>query len=303
MNTPLQTPVSEAGTVDFSRRFMPQELTPLYHAPVHHELSQEQQLRYNQLHALYFNEQIMFFERKLALNLLTPFLSGNLPEGLRLRLAQFLQEEERHSAMFLGLNRQCAPHLYRDREFHFVRIPPIGAHLLGAMSRRPRWFPLFLWLAHLQEERSMYYARCFLNSQEDLEPSFVAIQRLHLADEAGHVRCDEELLDMVWPRTSRTLRAVNARIFARMIGEYFSCPKRGGLRVVNLLMEEFPALKGKGAKIRYQLLALRHNRGFCRSLYGWHNVPKTLERFQRWPEFDVLRRVMPGYTAERSPAA
>src|SRR5579863_6165045 len=81
------------GRIDFSRLFMPEELAAFYHAPAYGTLSQAQRLRYNQLSALYFNEQTMFFETALARNVLGYFLAKPLPEDLKAGLRLFMAEE------------------------------------------------------------------------------------------------------------------------------------------------------------------------------------------------------------------
>src|SRR5262249_52876512 len=103
--------------IDFSRPFMPEELTPLFHTPAYLWLNPSQRLRYNQLHALYFNEQTMFFEKALARNVLGYFLAQPLPTGLKSGLRQFLTEEGQHTEMFRALNRQCAPAIYARQDF------------------------------------------------------------------------------------------------------------------------------------------------------------------------------------------
>ena len=70
-----------ADTVDFPRLFMPEMLTPLYHTPAYRSLSERQRLRYNQLNALYFNEQIVFFEKALTRNVLGYFQRSSLPRN------------------------------------------------------------------------------------------------------------------------------------------------------------------------------------------------------------------------------
>ena len=302
---PAAVAAATADAIDFARRFMPPVLTPLWHTRAHATLTPAQQLRYNQIHALYFNEQTMFFERALAENVLGDFLAGPLRAELREELENFLTEEQRHSAMFHRLNQLCAPEIYRAREFHFIAVPAAAGRLLAFISRRPRRFPLLLWLMHVQEERALYFGRTFLKSGDDLEPHFVAVQKRHLADEAGHVRCDEILLEEVWPKLSRPARWLNARLLGWMIGEYLSTPRRAGVRVLEALVAEFPELRPRLPELRGQLLGLANDREFRRSLYSPENVPATFRRFDAWPEFRGLRRVMPGYTpgTNTSPAA
>jgi hypothetical protein len=283
------------GAIDFSRRFMPDELTAFYHTSGWGALTDFQRLRYNQQSALYFNEQTMFFERALARNVLGYFLGRSLPEELQTGLRQFLVEEERHSAMFRELNRKCAPSVYATQDFYFIRMPHAAGKALDFVSKRPTWFPLLLWLMHLQEERALFFGRTFQKSADFLEAHFVAAQRKHLADEIGHVRWDEALLDWIWPRTGLLLRRFNVRVFAWMIGEYFSTPKRAAFRVMAALAREFPELEPQCPEFYRQLLGLGNDANYRRALYSSENVPNTFRRFDAWPEFRLISGAMPGY--------
>lgn len=289
--------VLSSEPIDFSRRFMPEELTPFYHVSGYSELTESQRLRYNQLNALYFNEQTMFFEKTLAQNVLGYFLRGSISEGLKEGLRQFLREEGEHSAMFRELNLKCSPTFYAHRDFHFIRVPRPLAKILDVVSKHPMQFPFLIWLMHLQEERAMFFGRAFLKAEDSLEPHFVAVQRRHLADEAGHVRWDEALLDWVWPRTARLLRGVNIRLFAWMIGEYFSTPKRSTTRVLAELVREFPDLQPRYDEFCRQLRSLGGNLEYRKALYCPETVPKTFKRFDAWPEFRSMMAAMPGYVA------
>jgi hypothetical protein len=281
--------------IDFSRLFMPEELTPLYHTTGYRFLSVAQQLRYNQLHALYFNEQTMFFEKALARNVLGYFLSQPLPAELKSGLGLFMTEEGQHSEMFHGLNRNCAPEIYSRQLFYFIRVPPAAAVILNFISKRPQWFPFLLWLMHLQEERALFFGRTFLRYADSLEGHFVATQRRHVADEIGHVRWDEALLDWVWPKTGLLRRQLNTRVLAWMIDEYFTTPKRAAVRVLAQLTKEFPDLRADYSGFCRQLTELGDDPRYRRSLYCQENVPNTFKRFDAWPEFRPLKAAMPGY--------
>ena len=286
--------------IDFSRRFMPEELTPLYHTRCYGRLDACQQLRYNQLHALYFNEQTMFFEKALARNVLGYFLRQSLPMPLKAGLRQFMLEEEQHTEMFRHLNRTCAPGIYLREDFYFIEPKWPVAAALNFVSKRPNWFPFLLWLMHLQEERALFFGKSFLKNAEALEPQFVAVQRKHVADEVGHVAWDEALLDWVWPKAGLVHRQFNSRIFAWMIEEYFSTPKRAAVRVVGELVKEFPELGPEYAGICGELLALGRNVEYRKSLYCIENVPNTFKRFSACPEFQAVTSAMPGYVPEAS---
>ena len=274
---------------------MPPDLTPLSFTPAYATLTPAQQLRYNQINALYFNEQTMFFEKALARNVLGYFLSRSLPSDLLDGLRQFLAEEEMHTAMFRQLNRLCAPHLYHNQDFHFIQTTPIAARLLDAISRHPEQFPFLLWLMQLQEERALYFGRVFLKHATTLEPHFVETQRRHLADEIGHVRWDTMLLEQVWAKTSPWLRRINVRLLAWMIREYFSTPKHSAPRVMAALVNEFPELRPRLPEFCRQLRALRDDPTYRHSLYCPEITPASFKQFDTWPEFELMCSVMPGY--------
>ena len=135
------------------------------------------------------------------------------------------------------------------------------------MSNHPQWFPLLLWLMHLQEERALFFGRVLLQLQDELEPSFVAVQRQHLADEVGHVRWDEQLIAEIWPRTGFLLKRLNVRMLIWMIDEYFSIPKRSSVRVVHALDAGIQSLRPQADELCRQLGTLGSNAEYRRLLY------------------------------------
>jgi hypothetical protein len=282
--------------IDFSKPFMPELLTPLRHTAIFHDLSPEQRLRYNQLQAAYFNEQIIFFENAMAQHILHGILKMPLPKDFANAVNAFINEEKRHSQMFRELNQRCFPQRYAQSDFHFVSVPQWARSLLRTWASHPSAFPFFIWILLIQEERALYCAKQFLTEANHLEPSFVAAQRQHLTDEIGHVGWDEELLDLIWPGKSNRARRINAALFKWMMGEYFTTPKRSGLRVVHELIREFPDLKPLWPQLRRQILALRDHGDFRLISYSREVTPKTFARFDRCPEFKSLGKVLAGYS-------
>lgn len=281
--------------VDFGRKFIPEKLTPLFYAPAYLRLAPRHRLRYNQLQALYFNEQIIFFETMVGRGVMEGLLRLRWRDRFGDNLRQFADDETRHSEMFRQLNRRCAPQYYGAADFHFIHAPRRWIALLAWMTRRTRLFTLFLWLMLLQEERSLYYSKEFIRQSGDIEPHFIACHRAHLADEVRHVRWDEELLDRLWRRSGRLLRTANAKIFSWMMGEFFSTPKRGQLQVVASLVREFPELAEQEAELRRQLACLPEDETYQLSLYSRAIVPKCFARFDQWPELRVMEQAMRGY--------
>ncbi|HEX6899373.1 MAG TPA: diiron oxygenase [Thermoanaerobaculia bacterium] len=293
MNPVATAPPPEDSPVDSGKLFIPEELTPLFYTPSYGDLTAEQRLRYNQLHALYFNEQIMFFERALCCRILEALLREPWPDRVAAGLREFRDEERRHTEMFLRLNRLCAPRLYAGRDFHFVQVPAAWRVVLRWAVDHPVLFPLFFWLMLLQEERALFYSKRYIRQRETIEPSFVKAHRLHLADEVRHVAWDGELIDALWRRARPWRRRLNARLFAWMLEEFFGTPKRAQLRVVDELGRERPELRGRLPGMRRQLLALSKDEGYRTSLYSRQIIPKTFARFDESPEFRDLR--MCGY--------
>jgi hypothetical protein len=288
MNAIARASVLEDSPVDPGKLFLPEEFTPLFHTPAYGGLTPEQRRRYNQLHALYFNEQILYFETALGHPILEALRRQPWPDRLAEGLRQFQEEERRHSAMFRRLNRRCAPQLYAGRDHFFVQVPKAWMAVSSWAVAHPLLFPMFLWLMLVQEERSLFYSRGILRHRETLEPHFVQAHRLHLADEVGHVAWDEELLDALWQRAHPVLRKVNAKLFAWMLDEFFSTPKRAQLRVVEELVREFPELGERLPEMRRQVLALSTDDDYRASLYSRAIVPRTFARFDEAPEFRAL---------------
>ncbi len=278
----------ESAAVDHRKRFIPEEFTPLYYTPSYRVLTEAQRLRYNQLQAIYFNEQIIFFETAIGRKVLEALLRLSVPPQLTKGLRQFLEEEQQHTEMFRRLNQLCAPQFYGAGYFYFIQPPRAWMAALSWATQHPRLFPMFLWLMLLQEERSLFYSRRVIAQREELEPHFVKTHRTHLTDEVGHVRWDEILIEALWQRANPFLRKVNAQLFGWMLGEFFNAPKRAQLHVVHELAREFPALSELKPEMQRQLLALSEDAPYQMSLYSREIVPKAFARFDASPEFQSL---------------
>ncbi len=294
----MSTLAPKGGQVDFTRRFLPESFTPLFHTNVYRGLPEPVRLRYNQLHALYFNEQVAYFEQEMLSPMLRALQKSPLPPGFAAKLDVFLGDEQRHTAMFHELNQRCTPEFYANSAYKFIRVHSWGQALITGISSRPNLFPLIAWLTLLQEERALFYSKGCLEEAAELEPHFVATHRAHLADEVGHVRVDEELLDWLWPRANRMIRFLNTRMLCWMIGEFFLLPKRGGLCVVDQLVQEFSALDV--GRLHRELNDLGTNAAYLSTLYSREMTPRSFARFDAHPEFGLISRTLPGYATPRS---
>jgi P-aminobenzoate N-oxygenase AurF len=200
--------------IDFSRRFIPEFITPLAYTAVYRELTDAQRLRYNQFYASNFHEQFMSLEKVLIEHLLQPLTHRFCDEKLAEHLVAFRNEEIKHTAMFHDLHVRCEPRLYADHDFYFLRMPKPLRWALHQVGKGAAMFPFCLWLTIIEEERRIFYSKMYLDKATELEPTFVATHRIHLADDVGHVRRDKELLERLWPNRSNLWRNANARIFS-----------------------------------------------------------------------------------------
>lgn len=271
---------------------MPAEFCPFAYLPAAAALPPEVWRRQNQLHALCGLELIQFFEwcGRLALAPLARDLAGTrLGDHVR----DFIAEEAMHSAQFAALCRAAAPELYPADRPYFVRVAPAVRAVIRLLAR-PRQFPFWPWLMLVQEEKALHVSRTYLRDAELIEPHFVAVYRLHAADEAHHVNWDEELIAELWPRVPRWWRQCNARLLDWLLLEFFLAPKRAGARLLDQLAREFPAHAPALAALQPALAGLARNPGWRRAAYPGEVLTRTLAQMEPWPEFSRWRHFLLG---------
>ncbi len=247
----------DEGSIDFTYYFLPEHFTPLFYTPLYAQLTAPQRRRYNQLHACYSNEQIMFFEHTMAPHVLPALQRRPLPASLAASLDDFLAEEQHHTQMFWEINQRCFPYFYTTSAFYFLQIPWGISGLLAWAGQRPGLFACLLWVMLLEEERAVTMGREILRCSSTLEPHFVDVHRRHLRDEVGHVQWDEALLDTLWESLSWPLRYANAALSRWLLGKFFMVPKRSNMRVIVQLAQEFPELRPLLAQYQRALRALK----------------------------------------------
>jgi P-aminobenzoate N-oxygenase AurF len=287
MNATLLADLQQTGTAN--RWFMPPELTPLYHTAIYADLREEERLSYNQLHGLYFHEQIIFFEQSIICPTLTAVRKGTRDPDLRSSIDQFIAEEKRHSAAFHDLLRQAAPRLYGDAPRYFIRINTAATAALDWGVSRPTLLPMYLWLVLLLEERAMHCSRVFLRHEGDLATPFFDIQRKHLADEVDHVQWDEQVITAVWPQTARWLRELNVRFMDWMLREFIVAPKRAAVRVLDELAARHPALGASLPRLRKEVRDLGQTADFQQSIFCPPVAPRSQKLMSNFPEFDEFQ--------------
>jgi hypothetical protein len=291
-------PVHLDTPVDATRLFVCPTLTPLYYTKSYTKLSREQALRYNQLMGMLHNEVIAFFETRFAGNVLGALgrVSGK-GDGDCVELARclesFVREEASHTAMFRRLNRVSAPQWYADRDEYILRIPPAASRTLDFLPRRPLRFPMVLWVMLIMEERSLEISRRYAHmDKERVEPHYAAVYRAHGHDEVRHVQIDWHLLERFYEGRGETLRELNAALLRAFVFGFFLTPHRSTVRVMDLLVEEFPELTRLRPEMVRELKGLRHDDEYRHMMYSQEVQPLTYALFDYFPEFEAMRRAM-----------
>jgi predicted metal-dependent hydrolase len=296
------------GEPDLRLPFVPEEFTPLYYTRIYAKLSVEQRIRYNQLAAMRVNEYIMMLERDIVDPVLKSLRShGAVRAGpaLRRALDGMLAEEERHYQAFVELNRRCEPRLYGASDWCFMRLRPYERTALRAVHMTARWLPFALWIIIAMEEFSIGLAAAIARDREGgplgpLDAHFAAIHREHAKDEARHIHIDVHLIRNCLASLPGPWRAVNARLFMTFMRD-MTAPKANGTgtRVVRRLVAERPELAPLEVDMIAQMVALRHDETFQRSLFGRQLTPFAFALYDEEPAFERLGDVLKSYERPR----
>ena len=283
--------------IDFTKPFHPAHLTTLYHTPSWKRLSPDQQLAYTQHYGLYLNEQTAFFEEQLA-EIILPTLqkSPDTPKELAQSLNIFQQEEREHTRMFRALSHKVDPTKFSlDNEaYYFIKVPPLMLKIMRFISNRPQFFNYWIWLALLQEERSITISRACIND-DNIEPIFKHAHLVHLQDEADHVQWDLQLLDHFWKPSSKWKKSINVFLFHQIMKEFFTTPKRAAISVINELISQCPELEPMRPTLYSETQKLKSSVSYHSSLYSRTLTPRAFKLFDQLPEFDGLENTLLAY--------
>lgn len=123
-----------------------------------------------------------------------------------------------------------------------------------------------------------------------LDAQFAQTYRAHAEDEARHVQLDWHLLDRFYQGRPFWLRRVNATMLHGFIVGFFLKPRRANIRLIQLLIEEFPELQSMRHSLIRAVGDLATNAGYRRMMYSPDSTPIAWALFDRLPEFASLRR-------------
>ena len=294
----------EIAAIDFTRPFVPEAYTQLYHTPLYRGLHREHRLRYNQLFGIRINEYIMMLEADLVERLLSPLRRHpNVASDATLVrcLETMIEEEKHHYRCFLALNRLCRPDLFRERERFFSDLPWPTRALFGVVGLVSGQLAFALWYLMAMEESSATLAREMARDPVTetlgpLEPHFAAVHREHMRDETRHLQIDGILVDLCLARAGGTTRALNARLFKSILDTVTRPTRAGsGVKVIRQLVREMPELAWHEKAMTDAVLALKDDRAFQTSLFNRAAMPLTFGVFDRTQELHDLSEAMMGY--------
>jgi len=281
------------GDIDHGKYFIPERLTQLYHTPAYSLLSPQQQLRYNQLFAIRAIEQLMTLEaRFIALVLARTKKSTRVKADKELVycMQEMAVEEEQHYQMFLKLNKLAEPGIYKNADMHFAKITVLEGTVLHLLSKTPGISLFLLWILLILEEFSTCISKQMLENsvpqeqETELEPNFVQVHREHLKDESRHVAICANLLSKLIRHSSNTTIRLNRFILNKFMTDYMT-PKRGGIRVINKLVEEFPELLVHKQTIIDSIKSQKQDKVIFDSIQNPKLMPFSHKLFQQYPDF------------------
>ena len=281
------------SSVDPERPFIPEQYTQLYHSGYYTLLSDAQRLRYNQLYGTRTNEQFMYFESGFTRHVMQNLLKMKRFHGQTALcdcLHLLLQEEDAHFQMFQSLNMLSLPELYQQRSYYFLRLSVFERALLSLVCRFPQHLVCLLWLVLLMEEHAVRFSRDMLKNAASetlgpLERNFVLAHKLHLQDEAGHVHIDGNLIDFVLEQSSRSKKALNVKLLARLLRATLK-PKHAGVRVLRHLVSEFPELSAHYSQLLKAIRGFDYDPVVTPMLANSDHIPVTTLLLGLYPEFE-----------------
>jgi hypothetical protein len=281
--------------IEHDRLYMPEHLTQLYHTSAYNFLNKEQKLRYNQLFALRSIEQLMtlearFIELVLRRTSRNPHINKN--EQLLHCMQEMIEEEKQHYQMFHSINVLAEPGIYANRSMYFARFTLPEQIALTMFTVTPGITLFMLWILLVLEEFSTYVSKQMIkawqHSPDRLEPSFVKVHREHLKDETRHVAICANLISTMLDQTSPAIVKINALLLRKFMYDYMT-PKRGGIRVIKHLVNEFPGLAIHENDMISVIRAQKQDKIIFEAIQNPDSMPFSHSLFQQHPDFCFFR--------------
>lgn len=280
--------------VSRSLPWMPEVLMPAGYLPSFQELTDFQKLRFNQLTAQAVCEQFIWFEEDLICPILRNVLKARtLNPELRRCLENFIEEEGRHSEMFLRLLKKIDPLTYQSKKYHLFGLRKSEALAFQQLIRRPNFFLVWIWMAIYFEERTLHFSKAYQSAKElnpsGIDPLFSRVHALHMIDEARHLQIDQYLLREFYVEESKLKRGLAAAFTKKILSAYRS-PQRNSRRIIQILSSEAPGPVWN--QLEKELPSLRSNTAFQKAMFGSNALGRTRELMNLFPEMRTALAVL-----------
>ena len=283
--------------VDPAKPWMPGGIGTLLFLPSYPLLEAEEQLRYNQLHALGIIEQFIWLEQDLVI---TPvrFLARKreVPQELREALWHFAEEEDKHIAMFWRLLATSEPQWYPTRRSRLFRVTPLQQYLVTRITKRPELLLVWIWITIFVEERTIFLSREYMNARKvtpgTVDELHTQVHEFHFRDESRHYQLDQHLLTWIYDVQPAWKKRLCGWMFAKLIRSYVF-PHRTALRTLAVLEREFPRLRQSiTPQLRAELPGIGFNLEFHRRMFSRRALPRTLALLAEYPEHDRVWKLL-----------
>lgn len=279
--------------VNRDRHWLPDRVTPLGFLPSYVLLDATEQRRCNQLHALGVCEQFIWLERYVVMApVLATLRRSGLPQTLREALWHFVEEEDKHIAMFWRLLEKSEPGWYPPHRPRLFNVSPLQQSIVSFFAIFPTLLLAWIWLAIFVEERTIFlsreYARSRRSSPHAVDELHTRIHELHMVDEARHYQLDQHLLTWLYDREPAWKKKLCGRVFYHAMRSYVF-PHRTAYRILDAMEREFPRLRAVIApQLRSELTGIGHDIAFHRRLFSHDALPRTMALLAEYPEHDRL---------------
>lgn len=280
----------------FDRPFLPDECTHLVHTPHYANLTEQQQLAYNQLFGLRINEQFIMFEEMLIVRLVPRVI--NHPTFRHDRkmtdaLDQLLQEEKIHTRMFADFNRQVKPDLYLQRQFRFVQLTWLEHALLNVCTQWPGLLPGLMWLMLALEELTTALSEAIIQHKDvqRLDNQYIKLHKLHLQDEKRHVGIDRHIVQGIVETSPAWQQGYNAYFFRQVFSSIIR-PQRSTLQVIHELVHEFNELEPAKQEMLESVRKLDPTIAFPGNLVTPNQLPVTFRLLDRYPAYKFNQAIL-----------
>ncbi len=287
---PWKTPASE-------QLHAPESMSHLPFTSVYDELEPEERLTYNHAHADGVCEQFMFLEDGLFVRALQSFLrqSGKQHSPAMREACQFfIEEEEKHSAMFRRLLLHSRPEVYEKQTYDVYRLSPAEEKFMEVSTSNPSFFLWWIWVATLFEEKTLDFHKKHQAVRSDVDEMYQAVHKFHAKDELRHFEMDHHFLEHLWDQAPMWKRVLNARIFGRIMWS-FAHPRRTVKAAVDYLIAQHPRLEPMRERLYREGMGVSASRAWHEATYSRTTLPETFALFDRYPEMHGLCKILPLY--------